>query len=199
MLPFLKNRSVKTSLSIFDIDDTLFRTNTKVHIVKNGKRIRSLTPAQFNFYSKKPGEDYDFRDFNSSAHFMKTAKPIKNIFNLAKRLVRRYMGSGSKVIALTARADMDDRDMFLDAFRKFGFPIDAIHIERAGNLPLPGSQAKKVIVRRYLSSGRFGHTQMFDDHPANLASFLELKSEFPTITFEAFLVHENGGLTRFNR
>lgn len=191
--------SSKPSLSIFDIDDTLFRTTTKVHIVKNGKRIKSLSPAQFNFYMKKPGEDYDFSDFRSSEHFAKTAKPIKNVFNLAKKLVTRSKGSGSKVIALTARSDMDDRDMFLNAFRKFGFPIDSIHVERAGNLPLPGSQAKKVIVRRYLSSGRFRHTQMFDDHPANLTSFLELRSEFPTITFEAFLVHEDGGLTRFNR
>jgi len=187
------------SLSIMDIDDTLFRTTTRVYVIKNGKRVRKLSPAQFNFYVLKPGESYDFAEFRSSAVFAKTAKPIKNVFNLAKRLVRRYAGSGSQVIALTARADLDDRDVFLDAFRKFGFPVNDIHIERAGNLPHPGPQAKAIIVRQYLSSGRFTHTQMFDDSSLNLAEFLRLRAEYPKITFEAFLVSERGSISRFSK
>jgi hypothetical protein len=187
------------NLAIFDIDDTLFRTTANVYVVKNGTRIHKLSPAQFNFYELKPEEIFDFSEFRSSSHFMKTSKPIKNVFNLAKRLVRRYAGSGSMVVALTARSDMDDRDMFLDAFRKFDFPVDSIRIERAGNLPVPAPQGKAIIIRKYLKTGRFNHVQMFDDHPANLVSFLELQREFPGITFEAFAVNQAGSISRFNK
>jgi hypothetical protein len=187
------------SLSIFDIDDTLFRTTASVYVMKNGTRVHKLSPAQFNFYDLKPGETYDFSEFRSSVHFLKTSKPIKNVFNIAKKLVRRYAGSGSQVIALTARSDMDDRDMFLNAFRKVGFPVDSIHIERAGNLPVPAPQGKAIIVRKYLKSGRFNHAQMFDDYGPNLVSFLEIQREFPSINFEAFLVSPSGSISRFTK
>lgn len=188
------------SLSIFDIDDTLFRTSTTIHVVNaNGRRVRKLSPAQYNFDVLKPGESYDFAEFRSAAVFAKTARPIKNVFNLAKKLVRRYSGTGSRVIALTARSDLDDRDVFLRAFQKFGFPVNDIYIERAGNLPHPGPQAKAIIVRKYLNSGRFTHAQMFDDSSANLAEFLRLRSEYPSIIFEAFSVSASGSISRFSK
>ena len=37
-------------LTIFDIDDTLFKTNSKVHVKKDGKTITKLSPAEFNSY-----------------------------------------------------------------------------------------------------------------------------------------------------
>ncbi len=72
--------SKTASLTIFDIDDTLFTTDTKIHIVKGGKRIKSLTPAEFNVYKVKSGESLDFSDFRSAEVFQKTAKPIATVF-----------------------------------------------------------------------------------------------------------------------
>jgi hypothetical protein len=43
---FIKE-DVESSLSIFDIDDTLFRTKTSVHVMKDGKKVKSLTPAEY--------------------------------------------------------------------------------------------------------------------------------------------------------
>ena len=45
-----------SGLTIFDIDDTLFRTNSKVHVKKDGKTITKLSPAEFNSYKLKSGE-----------------------------------------------------------------------------------------------------------------------------------------------
>ena len=37
-----------------------------------------------------------------------------------------------------------------------------------------------------------------DDAKANLDKFLELKQEFPSVNFEAFFIHEDGRITRYN-
>ena len=55
-----------SSLSIFDIDDTLFHPTTKVFVVKGTKRVRTLTPAEFNVYKLKSGEEIDFSEFRSA-------------------------------------------------------------------------------------------------------------------------------------
>ena len=39
--------------------------------------------------------------------------------------------------------------------------------------------------------------RMFDDAVKNHQSFLALKKEFPKVNFEAFLIHENGSITRY--
>ena len=44
---------------MFDIDDTLFTTDNKVHVVKGGQTIRKLNAAEFNMYKRGPGEQYD--------------------------------------------------------------------------------------------------------------------------------------------
>ena len=47
-------------LTIFDIDDTLFRTTAQIKVVKDGKFIRSLNNQEFNTYQLKTGESFDF-------------------------------------------------------------------------------------------------------------------------------------------
>jgi len=39
---------------------------------------------------------------------------------------------------------------------------------------------------------------MFDDARANLDKFIELRIEFPKTNFEAFLIHEDGKITRYS-
>lgn len=44
---------------------------------------------------------------------------------------------------------------------------------------------------------QFTVARMFDDAVKNHQSFLALKKEFPKVNFEAFLIHENGSITRY--
>ena len=50
-------------LTMFDVDETMFMTKAKVHVVKDGKVIKKLDNQQFNTYKKKPGEEFDFGEF----------------------------------------------------------------------------------------------------------------------------------------
>jgi len=65
-----------SKLVIFDIDDTLVHTQTKVHVIKNGKVVSSLNSHEFTHYKLKPDERFDFDDFTNAKEFFDNAKPI---------------------------------------------------------------------------------------------------------------------------
>jgi len=190
------NEDVQSSLTIFDIDDTLFHTISHVHVIRGGKRVASLTPAEFNVYTLRTDEHYDFADFTSAKHFMDTAKPIDTVFRTAKRMMQKLKSPNKRFIIVTARSDMDDKNLFINTFRKYGFDIDRSHIYRAGNINAPAPEAKKQIIRAEMIKSKYQVVRMFDDAQKNIDRFLELKSEFPNAKFEAFLIKENGRIVR---
>lgn len=188
-----------SSLTIWDIDDTLFTTDTKVHVVRDGKRIKSITPAEFNVYKLKTGESLDFSDFRSAKVFADTARPINNVFKTAKAILNKFSRSpNKKTVIVTARADLDNKQLFLDTFKKYGFNVDNVHVHRAGNIGA-GSSAdnKKVVIRKLLKQTPYSIARLFDDASENLDKFLELQSEFPQTKFEAFFVNHAGSISRY--
>ena len=76
------------SLSIFDIDDTLFHTTAQIAVVKDGKIIKKLTNAQFNTYKLQDGESFDFSEFKDAAKFYHESNPIKRMIAKAMAILR---------------------------------------------------------------------------------------------------------------
>lgn len=198
MLNFKEFLSESRGLSIWDIDETLFKTTAKVNVVKNGEVIKQLDNKEFNIYKLKSGESFDFTEFKDAKHFRDTSEPIVRAIRKLVAMHKNIKAKGSKVIIITARSDFDNRDVFLDTFRRQGIDIDDIHVHRAGNLQAKSSAAaKKIIIKQYLNSGNYTHARLFDDAVSNLKMFKGLKSEYPDMTFEAYLAHENGKFSRY--
>jgi len=89
---------------VFDFDDTLVKTDAKVHIYKDGKKIKSLTPEEYNFYTPAKGESTNMDDFIDPRIIMNARKykmwpALKNI-DMAKKSGR----SNSDIYILTARS-----------------------------------------------------------------------------------------------
>ena len=145
-------------LVIFDIDDTLVKTDTKVDVVKDGKVIKRLNSHDFTHYKLQPGEEFDFGAFRDAKEFFTKAKPI---LPMIKQL-KHDIATGNKVIMVTARADFNDRDIFLDTFRRFGIDMSKVHVYRAGNIKdkLPTEVKKKVIIRKVLDSNDYNKAIM---------------------------------------
>jgi hypothetical protein len=76
---------------VFDFDDTLVKTDAKIHIYINNKKIKSLTPAEYNFYKPKPNETLDFSDF-SDARIIMAGKKYKmwSIENFDKYFIEDF-------------------------------------------------------------------------------------------------------------
>jgi len=184
-------------LVIFDIDDTLVHTQTKVHVVKDGRVVKSLNSHDFTHYKLQPGESFDFGDFANAREFFENAKPIIPMINQLKRDI----ATGNKVIMVTARADFNDRELFLDTFRKYGVDMSKVHVHRAGNLvgKIATEEKKKIIIRDQLKKAPYTKAIMYDDAEPNLHAFVSLKNEFPHTKFYAWHVSLDGKASEYHR
>lgn len=183
------------ALTIFDIDDTLFKTTAKIKVINDQTgEEKELDQKEFNDYKLQDGERFDFSDFENSELFHATSIPIKNIWKTAQNTLGKIgKRPGSRMVIVTARKDFDDKDMFLDTFKKHGLDMKKVHVYRSGNLDLGSSSAnKKAVIKKLLNSGNYTEVRLFDDHLGNLNAFLELKNEFENVTFKAFPVSHNG-------
>jgi hypothetical protein len=214
----------KNSIVFVDVDETLFRTFAKIHVVKNDEVIKKLDNKDFNSYVLGEGESFDFHEFRSGKLFKETSIPIPQTMNKLKNLISKIKeirnacadDNCSKIIFLTAREDFFDKQNFLEAFRNQGIDIDdkkLMYIERAGNLKESSvPEKKKKIMMKYLSSGKYDFVQMIDDDEKNIEVLKEIAYSFPMelleklklnysknvsepiIGFQGFLVQDNGDL-----
>lgn len=182
-------------LSIFDIDDTLFHTTAQIGIIKNGKKIKNLTNQEFNTYKLGDGESFDYKEFADAAKFNAESKPITKMLDKAKIILKNAeKNPNSRVIIVTARNDFDNKEIFLDTFRKHGFDIDKVRVERAGKINDVSDVAfkKVIIIRNYINTKKFKRVRLFDDSMSNLKAFLKLQTEFPMVKFEAYFATHDG-------
>jgi len=183
-------------LTVFDIDDTLFKTTARVVVRKDNKSTKRLPPGTFSKYKLKSGESFDFSEMKDSEKFNKESRPIKRMMAKAKIILKNALATKkSKVIIVTARQDMNNKKVFLDTFRKHGFDIDKVRVERAGKITdVATPKAKAIIIHNYLKTGQFSRVRLFDDSVYNLSEFLKLQRIFPKIKFEAFFAKKDGSV-----
>jgi hypothetical protein len=183
-------------LVVFDIDDTLVHTQTKVHVIKDGEVVDSLNSHDFTHYRLKPGEEFDFSGFRNAREFFEKSKPIIPMMNQLKRDI----ATGNKVVMVTARADFDDKELFLDTFRKFGIDMSKVHVYRAGNSKEGTTEErKKSIIKSLLDKGDYTKAIMYDDAKPNLHTFMELKKDHPRTKFYAWHVSLEGEASEYMR
>lgn len=177
------NSIAGNAISFIDIDETTFNTYAKIGVMKDGKRIKSLSNQEFNTYNLQNGESFNFDEFTDSELFNKTSKPIEEMVKKIKKLIEciKLHGKPEKVIFLTARSDFDNKELFLKTFREYGIDVDIpnVYIERSGNLKdiKSVSERKKVTILKYLKTGEFSAVRMYDDDNKNLITFSELGKE----------------------
>ena len=181
-------------ITFIDLDQTLFVTFAKIHVIndKSGAVVQSLNNQEFNTYSLPDGHHFDFAEFKDANLFNKTSIPIPATVNRIKRMFKNIEVSGSRIIFLTARADLDDKEVFLDTFRQIGIPIDDIYVERAGNYKTGTiADIKKRIVMKYINTGEYRRVRMIDDDMTNLKKFLKIQNEVPPATINKIMKKYN--------
>lgn len=167
-------------ITFVDIDETIFNTIATIKVIKGGIVIKSLDNKEFNDYNLQEGESYDFGEFRDSETFLNTSKPIVSIVSEIKKILNIISSNseGSRIVFLTARSDFDNKERFLNTFRKYGIDIDSsrMYVERSGNLQTGTvAEKKKKIVLEYLKDGKYRRVRLIDDNQVNLDEFLTIK------------------------
>ena len=195
---YIFERKEGSGLTIWDIDETLFNTKALIYVMKGGEILRKLSNQEFNTYKLGAGESFDFREFRDAKHFRDTSEPIVKAINKLIAIHKNVKAKGSKMIVITARADFDNKEVFLDTFRKQGLDIDNIHVHRAGNLGHGKSaMQKRIVIKKLMAQQKYARVRLFDDDVSNLQMLKDLKSEYPDTDFEAYLAHPDGKMTKF--
>jgi hydroxymethylpyrimidine pyrophosphatase-like HAD family hydrolase len=156
----------KDKLVIFDLDDTLIKTDAKIKIIskKTGGVLKELTPSEFNFYSDKIDDhSLNFDDFECP-EILKRSRFIKRIFNRFKK----YYSQGIPVSIVTARSSSElVRDFLLsngiDVHPDLVIAINDPKYNFEGSI----SQRKQKAISDLIDSG-YTDLIFFDDNHENL-------------------------------
>ena len=165
----LRERKV---LSVFDFDDTLAKADAWIYVQQGGRTIKKLDPAQFAIYDPKPGESFDFRDFDRP---IRNPRLIKKNADLLKKQLKK---GGRKVTILTAR--------------RLGAPINSF-FKSIGIQPYvitlgSGDPQKKAdYIENEIQKG-YDPIYFMDDSPKNIKAVDALKKKYPEVTIVTSLV-----------
>ena len=164
---------VSQKLIIFDVDDTLIHTTANIWVMKDGKRVKKITNSQYNNYSLKNGEYFDYSEFDdpdilANEEFTKYWDTLKREYN-----------KGSHICILTARGSVDMVRTFLI---KNGIDIKKGLVFATGDpsLGLIGNvQERKASVISLLYNKGYRQFIFFDDNEGNLRSVKNMEAKLP--------------------
>jgi len=163
---------MEKKLRIFDFDDTLVKSNSKVYVTNKGKK-RTLTPGQFAIYKQKADDVFDFSDFDKVIE----PKQIKSMFKVFKNI---YKASGSRRLTiLTARSAYKPVRKFL---KDVGF--NDVYVVALGDA---NPQKKSNWVKSQIEKG-YDDILFLDDSPKNVNAVKKLKQKYPNIKMDARVV-----------
>lgn len=93
----LKELQGRTTLHVYDFDDTIVKTDTPVYVITPDGKRKAISSHDYATYLPKPGEKMDFTEFD---RMIKSSKPIE--FNIDH--LRNSLNNPSiKTTILTAR------------------------------------------------------------------------------------------------
>ncbi len=153
-------------LRVFDFDDTLVKTNSFIYIKHGDGKESKLTPGEYAVYEAKPGDQFDFSDFQ------KVTQPqeIKGITKILKRVVAAE--GERKVVILTARAAYKP---VKDYLKDIG--LDGIYVVALADAD---PQKKADWIEDKIKRG-YNDVYFIDDSQKNVSAVGGLKKKYPDI------------------
>ena len=163
-------------LRVFDLDDTLVKTQSYIYVKHKDGTETTLSPEEYAKYDAKPGDEYDFRDFN---RMLNKPQLIKKNFKLLQRMLT---SSDKKVTILTAR--------------KLAFPIrywfkkelglDVYVVGLGNNDP----KAKADWIEKHIEKG-YTDIAFMDDSIKNVKAVGNLQNKYPDVRIKSVLAVEH--------
>jgi FMN phosphatase YigB (HAD superfamily) len=152
-------------LRVFDLDDTIVRTDSYIYIVHQNGRKSKLTPGEYAVYNEKPGDKFDFTDF----HSIKNPKPIKIYFNLLKA----FATHNKTVYILTARAGYKPiKDFITDS------GIKNVYVVALGD---SNPQKKADWIERQILDNKIDDVFFIDDSEKNVGAVRNMLKRYPKV------------------
>jgi len=165
----------ESKLRVFDFDDTLAKSDSKIHITTDTGEKIVMTPAEYATHTQNANYEYDFSEFSQVIN----PREIKQITNIVRNALNAGT-EGREIAVLTARAPAAE-----PAVRKYlediGLDTSKITFELLGD---SDPQAKARWVANRIDAGATD-VLFFDDSGNNVAAVQELKDIYPNVKINA--------------
>jgi len=189
------NERVKTdTIAVFDIDDTLLFSNSKIKYKEPGKNWQDVGTEEFAIIRTKlhPKTQYDFSEFqiyDRILYSIETSKPNIEVLKVMDKAIR----NGYKIGLLTARGSQDaiwkglntfllyrnERDELVPLpksqfMKKYVFAVGDAKVQKAFKSQVSGGSASPSEIKAFVLQKIFGDTMgfqkiiFFDDDPDNV-------------------------------
>jgi FMN phosphatase YigB (HAD superfamily) len=152
-------------LRIFDMDDTLVKTDSYIYVTHKSGRRSKLTPGQYAVYTPKPGDEFDYTDFDS----LKNPKIIKAYFEV----LRKTASKNDTVYVLTARANYRPLKQFID-----DTGIRNVYVVALGD---SNPDKKADWIENEIIKNRYDDIYFIDDSPKNIDAVRRRLRDYPNV------------------
>jgi hypothetical protein len=167
---------MKKTLFIFDFDDTLARTKSRIKVSNPKRGEFMLTPAEYAVYKPDPNDQFDYSEFDELIHPEELPGYVKRLKSAIKH--------GADVSIVTARGSAKPVAKFL---QKIGIK-NGVKIVPVGS---SNPTKKTEYVEKKAKTGQYKNVVMYDDSTKNIQAFNQLGKKYPNILFHGHQVsHE---------
>lgn len=156
-------KPTKRKLRVFDFDDTLVKTKSKITVTSKFGDSFDLTPGEYAVYEPMPGDQFDFTDFT------KLIDP--QIIKWTANILRNLVAAGRDVVILTARESSEPVAQFI---KEIGLPPIEI-IALGDSNPLKKSE----YIAKRIEEDNLDEVEFFDDSVKNIKAVMDLKPKYP--------------------
>ena len=166
-----QTQSGKKKLRVFDFDDTLAETKSKIKIKHSNGEIEILNSEEYAKYQGQPGDKFDFTDFDK---VIREAEPLQHIIDLLKNDLD---DPTNKVTILTAR-------MMAYPVRRYlkTLGLDA-YVVAVGGVD-PALKAKWIA--DHIENKGYDDIVFIDDSEPNRRAIEALRDEYPGAKIEVY-------------
>ena len=167
-------------LSVFDFDDTIAKSDAWIYVTRAGRVTKKLDPAQFAVYKQKPGEEFDFKDFD---------RPLRNprLIKLNADLLRRQIDKAK-------RASRGTRKVTILTARRLGAPVTSF-LKTVGIdayvVPIGSADPKLKAdwIEQQILKG-YDTVYFMDDSNKNIAAVRNMLKRYPDVQSITKLIKE---------
>lgn len=162
-------------LRVFDFDDTLVKTNSKIYVTSGRGDKFELTPGEYAVYEPQPGDEFDYSDFS------KLIDPREIVWT--GRILRNILTRGGEVVILTARAAQAPVYQFLE---DAGLPrLEVIALANAD------PEKKADYIERRIIDDDVKYVEFFDDSYKNVEAVNRRAAKYPDVkVISRHIVHK---------
>jgi len=149
----------RRTLLVFDFDDTIAHTNSKVFVKRNNEKI-GMDSGQFANYKYQPGDELDFSDFD---------RVEGSVIPHTLQILKDEMKKGHKVVVITARPPGA-----IEGIKRF---FEQNEIEPPDIYATSGSSNKPPVLRDLLDQENYSLVVVYEDCEKNIESLKSVAEE----------------------